>query len=274
MLIPERWADCGVVYAATGAKYVRECLNSLQSLRRVCAWIPVTIFTDDLRGFSSDELEHCEVKMLTEAAEGFGFKIAAMRGSPYGRSLFLDTDTRVLGNPESLFALLDRFDLAAAMETYRAAAVGGVPEGFPEFNTGVVLFRRTEVVASFLSDWEKCYLRQRREKAPPKHDQPSFREVLYSSDVRLVPLPSEWNFCAMHPAILNAGALIQILHSHEPELGEERVLRKAAEQSRVFLPGLGELKPTRVTVFDRRWNFWFRGLLWPLRMLGLFFGKK
>ncbi|MEI6070430.1 MAG: hypothetical protein WCS31_01445 [Verrucomicrobiae bacterium] len=274
MLIAEQWADCGVVYAAAGAKYVRECLSSLESLRRVCAWVSVTIFTDDVRGFPLGELEYCEVRKLTDAADGFGFKIAAMRGSPYGRSLFLDTDTRVLGNPEILFALLDRFDLAVAMETYRAAAVDGVPEGFPEFNTGVVVFRRAEVVTSFLSDWEKCYSRRRSEKVPPKHDQPSFREVLYSSDVRLVPLPSEWNFCVTHPAILNAGALIQILHSHEPERSEQRVLRKVAEQSRVFLPGVGELKPSRVTVFDRRWNFWFRGVLWPLRFLGLFFGKK
>src|SRR5206468_5798153 len=68
-----------------------------------------------------------------------------------------------------------------------------VPDAFPELNTGVIAFRRSEAVSRLLQTWLKEYDRLAPQK-PPSKDQPSFRRAVYqATDVRLAVLPPEFN---------------------------------------------------------------------------------
>lgn len=60
--------------------------------------------------------------------------------------------------------MLERFDLAAAQAPYRAQyRVWEVPDCFPELNTGVIVFRKTEMLRLCLDQWLQIY-RADREK--------------------------------------------------------------------------------------------------------------
>ena len=115
--------------------------------------------------------------------------------SDYDRILFLDTDA-FLSRADALcvFDVLDQFDIAATYAPIRYP--GGfkstaVPDCFPEFNCGVLGFNNTELVRSFIRDWEHCYLTN---TPPHPHDQGAFRHALYHSKLRVATLPREYNY--------------------------------------------------------------------------------
>ena len=81
-----------------------------------------------------------------------------MRESPFDRTLFLDTDTTVVGAVEPLFYLLDRFDIGLHMHphyrTYGTYERGGY---LSTANTGVVLFRRCAAVSEMFDRWLEAF---------------------------------------------------------------------------------------------------------------------
>jgi hypothetical protein len=156
---------------------------------------------------------------------GCAAKIPHISASPYNETLFLDSDTYVCGDLTQLFALTDAFDLAAAHAPMRAIyEVEGVPDSFPEFNTGVIVFRRSPDVQAVLSSWADLFSRylerlhddairwlhpaDRRWHA--LNDQGAFREALYRSRLRLTTLPPEYNCRFTVPGFVDGP--VRILH--------------------------------------------------------------
>ena len=74
-------------------------------------------------------------------------KVDHLPRTPFAETLYLDTDTRVLGDLSDLYDVLGRFELAIAERAYvratRSRAVWRhvVPAAFPEHNGGVLLYR-------------------------------------------------------------------------------------------------------------------------------------
>ena len=60
---------------------------------------------------------------------------------------------------------------------------------FPQFNSGVMAYRRTEPVLAFLGNWRDEVLTSKA-----RYDQPCLRELLWESDLRIATLPPEYNF--------------------------------------------------------------------------------
>jgi len=120
--------------------------------------------------------------------------------APYTRCLFLDTDTFALDDLSPIFALLDRFDLAALQDVNRGwnYQLPDVPVTFSEFNTGVLAFRRDAKLRELFQDWRTRYdaLRQTYGFV---NDQPAFRQALYHSTLRVAPLPNEFHFLGNFP---------------------------------------------------------------------------
>jgi hypothetical protein len=259
--------NLGIVYAATGNKYTSECLLSLESLMSNISGIPVTVFTNNKSAFANVSCNFLDVVELIEPKYGFQDKITALSKSPFEKTLFLDTDTIVLKNPTSLFSLLDRFDLAACLETYLPHPSEAVPESFPEFNTGVLALKTgSPEVKRFLTKWGEIYSRDCSLPNSPKHDQPAFREALYKSQLNFCTLSSDWNFFVCHPAILNAGADIKILHSRlQKNLLSSQIVKKT-RHSRVFLPNSGCLHPERFGSADWRLDWFLKFVALPFRL--------
>ena len=75
-------------------------------------------------------------------------KVPPSLSLPYDLTLFLDSDARVVHSLDPLFELGRYCDVAAAMATVRHPpgwTDKSVPKSFPEFNSGVLLMRRSRM---------------------------------------------------------------------------------------------------------------------------------
>ena len=86
-------------------------------------------------------------------------KVDYLAETPFAETLYLDTDTRVLGDLSELFRLLERFELALAQRAHVPASPAealwrhAVPSSFPQANGGVVLYRSSPAALGFMADW-------------------------------------------------------------------------------------------------------------------------
>ncbi|KAJ8605306.1 hypothetical protein CTAYLR_002330 [Chrysophaeum taylorii] len=112
-------------------------------------------------------------------------------------ALFLDTDTAVCGSLEAVFGT--REDVAfvtipggRAHAQELVARAYGVPESFPEANTGVLLIRNSSRTQRLLANWNVAYhtLAQRDDRLM---DQPAFRAALFKSGATFGILDRKYN---------------------------------------------------------------------------------
>jgi hypothetical protein len=179
----------GIVYAATGERYVALARRSARALRAVEPDAVIDLYTDqDLADPVFDRVVRLERVSRRP-------KMEALRRSRFARTLFLDADVLPLASPSPLFPLLDRFDIAAAHELKHTDERNSlqlpgeeVPAAFPAMNSGVILLRAGAATAAFLDAWER-----RVHDGTHRVDQKLFRALLYRSDLRIGVLPPEWN---------------------------------------------------------------------------------
>lgn len=240
---------CGFVYVATGDGYRREALASAASLRAAMPAASICLITDAAPE-SGDLFD--TVLVRDGACHSPIDKVLAI-DCPYDRAVFLDTDTHVCGDLGELFSLLEHFDLALLQENHRGwdYRLPGVPAPFPEYNTGVIVFRQSDVMRQFFAAWRTTYddLRQAQSL---RNDQPAFRHALYHSTLRVATLPSEYHFLGNVPnyamwtvhLVHARGNLPQIARMVNEELGP-----------RAYLPAVGVMR----SFLGRR--AWFRSLL-------------
>lgn len=201
---------CGVIYVASGADYADLACASARSLRVQEPALPIDLFTDD------PVLEGIFDRIHPLTRPGPRAKLTAMQETRFERSLFLDADTLVVGPLGDLFDVLDRFDCAAAHDMRRASPLireGGVatPYAFPQFNSGVLLYRRSRAMLALLAEWERQF-----HATGATRDQPILKDLLWSSDIRFYVLPPEFNLRRL--TLLDAWEPLDmrptIIHSH------------------------------------------------------------
>lgn len=269
----------GIIYIVTGQKFVDEACLSAASVKQCMPDIPITIFSDvPLSSALFDQ-----VVLIANPTHGPDDKIIQIAKSLYRETLYLDSDTHMLDDSRELFSLLERFDLAAVHAPYRAQyQVSQVPDCFPELNTGVLLFRKSDKTDVFFERWLQIY----REDAL-KHliwlfpgggrwyrhaipNQPSFRRAIYESGLRIATLPPEYNCRFPFPGFVHTK--VKILHGRAscvPKIAKE--LNKTM-LPRVHVMRWGKLKtfesamPPGENVLTRtRWSFHHRGILQTAR---------
>ena len=224
----------GVVYVATGARYVDEARESAASVRQAMPGVPICLITDaGLEGGSDFD----SVVVHTEGAGTKRFK-QNLHLSPYDRTIFLDTDTFVAEDVSDLFTLLDRFEIAANQisSDYNAGRLG-VPSAFTEMNSGVIVYRKTPAVLALFAEWRRLFA-EFEDEYGWTWDQLSFRKAMYESEARIASLPIEYNFMPYFPAYMMNKA--KIVHGRTGE----RMRRIASEVneatgSRVYFPRIG-----------------------------------
>jgi len=149
--------------------------------------LPTTLFTDRHPRPEFDDV------VFLEQGDPYKQKVAAIQASPYDESLFLDVDTYVVADITDIFELLGRSDAALAHAPVRITIpIPDVPDSFPEFNTGVIGWRRNDRTAALFSAWLAVY-DEFVDQQPPSFDQVSLRLAAWRSDAVFSVLPPELN---------------------------------------------------------------------------------
>ncbi len=261
----------GIFYIATGDQFVAEAERSAKSVRNAMPDIPIAIATD-----GNPEFEFDEVIEIKNPDYSFTDQIKNLHRSPFNRTLHLDTDIYIHANAEELFDLLDRFDIAVAHNHNRSAFdPPGVPASFPEYNTGVVVYRNNARLREFSRSWERTY-EDLYDGGKPQN-QPSFRKALFDSDLRIATLPPEYNLMVRYPG--HAIGEVKIFHGRlldieTPGAGKYTDIKTAAEkinsttEHRVFtqLGGISIYSNNESNPINRiRMGIWRYGFIGAIR---------
>jgi len=241
----------GVLYVATGKKHLKEAVFSAASVIKVSPATPIALVTDQHINSSLFD----QVITLDNPDYSFRDKITGMKMTPYDHTLFLDTDTYVCRDINDLFIILERFDFAAAHDVKRRSVgledLMEAPACFPEFNSGVILYRQSQDADVFLANWKEIYdeyfFIEKDRNQTHKGDQPAFREALFRSALQVYVLPPEYNLRLFGPFFLQQEAVI--LHGRlrypadyqrvEKQLSKVDKLPTEFARMRVYLPGIG-----------------------------------
>lgn len=178
---------------AFGEKFVAEAIHSVRSLQQHSPALPAVLYTNaPIQGAPFDEVRVVEVGH-------FRAKVDLLGQSPFERTLYLDSDTRVVHDLRDVFDVLGKFDVAMAHDFARkrqtmASVIpeyAAIPYAFSEFNGGVILYGRTPGAVRFLESWRERF-HQFKDRTRG-WDQPALRVAAWESGARILTLPPEFN---------------------------------------------------------------------------------
>ena len=261
-------APTGFVYVATGERYLREARTAAAQLRRTNPGARVCLIADR----SDGEKFWDDFVPLPDPAFSFRDKLA-LRLCPYARFVYLDTDTYAAGDLSEIFQLLERFDFAGhQLFEGHDSPIAGVPDAFPEFQGGVLAFRRSPTVEAFFTRWRELYDGFRAPDQPDRDlyanvtDQKSLRLALYESKLRLAVLGPEYDFTPAHLNFACAG--VRLLHGRGDDFAAFAERINAQLGNRVYHPTLDVVLqvPTRARELRR---LWIRATAQLIRQVGV-----
>jgi hypothetical protein len=250
----EKTGSSGVVYLALGDRYIDECVYSFCTLRAFNPGLSVVVFTDDDAMVRSEdpEIRHC-----SRNKSPFKLKTEILGRSPFQNTLFLDTDTIVLGDLSDAYPEAGKhFAIARAPYidfTQQPFVFHGYHHPFG-LNTGVFSFKASEAVNEFLAHWQHEVGLAADEDIWAGHngDQAAFnrvfRRLFGRSPLRFQILENRvFNFRLCNPLdkITPHAANIKILHGRSyfnvakiaAETGRLEILVEAANQALKMRPG-------------------------------------
>jgi hypothetical protein len=229
----------GILYVATGQRFLAEAEISARSAKVVMPDVPIMLASD-----RDSDCPDFDIQIKIENPEySFMDKILALKETPFDKTIFLDTDTFVLADVTDLFNLLPRFDIAAAFEPARFLdRIGGIPTCFSELNTGVILYKSADTVFEAIDEWHRLYAEEiEGMKTIGKkawHDQYSFTRVIFEKNIPFYVLPPEYNARILLP--FQASGEVKIVHSRlkNPQnyAAQLRCLNAGKESVRLFNP--------------------------------------
>jgi len=203
----------GVIFVATGQDYVDLAKQAARSLLETNPGLPVDLFTDrpEAGGLAGFDAVHATPSAHPRV------KIECLGRARFDRVLFLDCDVLVLAGLGDLFELADRFPLSLAHDVRRRSGLirqghaHETPYAFPQFNSGVMLYRNDTGMQAFFAEWKRRF-----EAAGLTRDQVTLRDMLWETGLRFYVLPPEFNLRRV--TVLDAweplDAMPTIVHSH------------------------------------------------------------
>jgi hypothetical protein len=203
----------GILYVSTGKEFVDETILSAKTVKQEMD-VPITVASDE-----SIESEFIDSTIKIDNPQyGFGDQIDIMKETPYDKTLYLDSDIYMCEGISDIFTALDHFDLVASHAPVRSqddnSDVQRPPPCFPEYNTGVVGYCLTDLMHTFLNRWAEEYEKDHQRGC--NRNQPSFRQALYESDIRIGTLPSEYNCRFQFPG--QATGIVKVFHGRLREM--------------------------------------------------------
>ncbi len=214
--------EIGMLYIAFGRPYLAMALVSCRSARETNPEIPICIITNVCEKGRMKHLhgwrEGFDVWIYLEidTPENRNIKTQLYRYTPFDKTLYLDSDTIVVGDVSRSSIFLNYFDVCLKLNRTEQKKPGRtntmVLDGnaaineLPHWNGGVIFFKNSPEANHFFDLWHKFY--QIHEN---KYDQVSLVEALFRSDCRILSLDSRWNYKRKHK-FLPVRKNVKILH--------------------------------------------------------------
>lgn len=185
----------GVVYIVFGTKSLKEFEVSVKSLRKMHPKIHITLFSD--KPINNKRIDDNKIIKVS----GTRVKQNHLFDSPYDNTLYLDATSGIVGPVEDAFNLMERFDLAAVNDGVRKYSrhsklypeYAAIPDAFPEFSGGILLFRKCKAVENFFAAWRKNF-KVWYDITGEHRDQPALRVSLWQcKDLRIHTFPLEYS---------------------------------------------------------------------------------
>ncbi len=206
----------GYLYVANQKKFINEAIVSAQSIKRFSS-LPIALVTN--LEVIDDEVKHFfdEIVVVSELKEHtYLAKIIGIQNSPFQNTIFLDSDTFVCSDISELFDLMKIVDIATTQEvTKHTHEFGGMSfkNIFPEFNSGVIVFRKNQVTTKIFEDWLQICI-----DLKIKIDMPGLREAILKNidQVKFSIIPEEYNSHGYKTMVILNGE-VKVIHER---LGE------------------------------------------------------
>ncbi len=208
----------GILYIAAGEKYIRAAIQSAKSVLKHCPNLSTHLYADwQNYGFKFSETSYPFTSVSKIENPHRRSKVDYLPQTPFDYTLYLDTDTQLNENIQDMFRILERFDIALThahtrndpnrLKKWRVE----LPHAFPQYNGGVILYRKTPKVIQFLEEWRDEY---HQNFSQFQQDQMTLRELLWLSDLRMTALPPEYNvrYIKYHYLWSNTEATTKIFH--------------------------------------------------------------
>ena len=236
----------GAIYVATGDSYRSDAERSAASLKKIHPDLPICLFSD--KPSTSPAFDHyIEIRNPHRRS-----KLDCLSLSPFEETLFLDTDTRVIGPVDDAFDLLQRFDLALAhmklrhplIQAEKGYSATRAPSSFYALNSGVLYYRLTDAVSDFLTAWATQF-----KEAKLRVDQLMLRELLWQHpEISFYVLPWEYNARELPSVMHNVDKLqpIRVLHFPLYNTKWSLLLRLQKTLRKMPVPGLSLINLLRI----------------------------
>jgi hypothetical protein len=213
----------GFVYACSHAAWLRETVESAESVRRYMPDLRRQLFieralidaTDRDLGATFDD-----VVVLDTLRHKHRPRFEATLMTDLEQAIFIDSDTLFLAPVHELFDLLEHYDIAATLAPQsfhqRAIRVGlyeampKVSEAQREWNTGLIVARVDAQFHALVESWSDLFSQGRSRGVT--WDQAPFRIAAAISRLRIATLPENYNFRANIPRFANGQ--VKMLHAH------------------------------------------------------------
>lgn len=180
----------GILYFAKGEEFILEAELSAQRVKEMLDGPDITLISD-----ISYESPYFDNIIVDDSEFKKSDKPRSLLRSPYEKTLYLDSDIWVEQSIMEVFDVLNQFDLGVVkdpLEPHIHSAdkehpIEGVPEAFPEFNSGFIIFNQTPEVVNMFRDWlSRC-------EPTDDRDQRSFRPALFHSNINMTALSPRYN---------------------------------------------------------------------------------
>jgi hypothetical protein len=161
----------------------------------------------------------------------------------YDECLYFDSDINFMSPFPELWRMLERFDIVAPVGSRRVtgATFQELPPCFPEYEIGVILFRRNAIVKEMFVEWERLHW------AHPdiygNNDQRSFREAVWNTpELKIERIPTE--YALRWPFGVYMSLEVKILHGRpmgeaypdSPTVDEVRAIVNTHLDMRIWSP--------------------------------------
>lgn len=224
----------GVFLVATGEKYGLMARMAVETLRKV-EQCPVTVFCDEQARRALGSPERVDLVAIPAPKFNWNDKIYGFLNAPYEKSIYLDSDILVVrAFADDLAEALDYTDLLV-----RSDGIGfnypweyeNYPVAIPQYNTGVVAFRR-EALRPAIERWAALC-----EERPGIPDQPTFRAALIETRTRASELPADFN-CLPNGNLVNQVRLYHCIKKKHLMTSPRRAARAMAKAAAFGLPAV------------------------------------
>ena len=215
----------GYLYVAYGEKFIKEAIASASSLKKYHRDAHITLVTTELIEENIfDNIIILEHRTKGSKGQGYMYKVQGLLKTPYEKTFFVDTDTYFLDSCQELFFLLDYYDILMVKAPGDITITNFKEKqliGYYPFNTGVIVFKKNNVIINLFKEWEEVY---NNSIGVHSHDQASLMEALLKVPARIFTLQPIYNLRTPFPVTIPA-LKVKILHGRniDPEDIDKRI---------------------------------------------------